>query len=80
MKALDVITLALVIVGGVNWGLVGLFDFDLVSAILGQGAAETAPSSALSRVVYLLVAASALWQIRVLARLASSGRGAIPAR
>lgn len=80
MKALDIITLALLIASGVNWGLVGLFDFDLVSAILGEGAAESAPSSALSRGVYVLVAASALWQVRVLAQLASSGRGAIPAR
>ena len=72
MRFLDVATLALVIVGGLNWGLVGLFDFDLVSAIFGQGANETAPSSAISRVVYILVALSALWQIKVLAELAGS--------
>ena len=72
MKALDLITLALVIVGGLNWGLVGLFDFDLVSAIFGEGADETARSSALSRIVYILVALSALWQIRSFATLSSS--------
>ncbi len=72
MKILDLITLALVIVGGLNWGLVGLFDFDLVSAIFGQGAEETAPSSAISRIVYILVALSALWQIKVLAEIAGS--------
>ncbi|MFN3892944.1 MAG: DUF378 domain-containing protein [Beijerinckiaceae bacterium] len=71
MRTLDLVTLALVIVGGLNWGLVGAFDFDLVSAILGQGADETAPSSALSRAVYILVALSALWQIRSFADQAS---------
>lgn len=54
MKALNILTLVLVIVGGLNWGLVGLFGFDLVAAILGAG-------SALARVVYVLVGLSALW-------------------
>ncbi|HYX46202.1 MAG TPA: DUF378 domain-containing protein [Sphingomicrobium sp.] len=56
MKVLNTITLLLVIVGGINWGLVGLFGFDLVAAIFGQ-------MSALSRIVYTLVGISALWQI-----------------
>jgi uncharacterized membrane protein YuzA (DUF378 family) len=56
MKALNLITLLLVIVGGVNWGLVGLFEFDLVAALFGEG-------SALSRIVYTLVGLSALYQI-----------------
>jgi uncharacterized protein len=56
MKALNLITLVLVIVGGLNWGLVGLFDFDLVATILGAG-------SALARLVYILVGVSALWQL-----------------
>jgi hypothetical protein len=56
MKAVNVITLLLVIVGGVNWGLVGLFSFDLVAAIFGAG-------STLSRLVYILVGLSALWQV-----------------
>ena len=50
------ITWILVIVGGLNWGLVGAFDFDLVAALFGDG-------SALSRIVYVLVGLSALWQI-----------------
>ena len=37
MKALNLIALILVIVGGVNWGLVGLFNFDLVATLLGAG-------------------------------------------
>ena len=56
MKILNTITLLLVIVGGLNWGLVGLFDFDLVAAIFGAG-------SLLSRIVYVLVGLSAAWQI-----------------
>ena len=53
MKPFHIITLLLVIVGGVNWGLVGLFNFDLVATIFGAG-------SPLSRLVYILVGASAL--------------------
>jgi uncharacterized membrane protein YuzA (DUF378 family) len=56
MKALNIITLLLVIVGGLNWGLVGAFNFDLVAALFGEG-------SALSRIVYVLVGLSALWQV-----------------
>ncbi|TFW14221.1 DUF378 domain-containing protein [Brevundimonas intermedia] len=56
MKALNLLTLFLVIVGGLNWGLVGAFEFDLVAALFGEG-------SVLSRVVYCLVGLSALWQI-----------------
>lgn len=56
MKALNLITLVLLIVGGLNWGLVGAFEFDLVASIFGEG-------SALSRLVYVLVGLSALWQI-----------------
>jgi uncharacterized protein len=59
MKALNGITLALLIVGGLNWGLVGVFSFDLVAAIFGTG-------SALSRIVYSLVGLSALWQATAL--------------
>lgn len=74
MKALDLTALALVIIGGLNWGLVGLFDFDLVTAIFGQGAAESAEASWLSRIVYIVVALSALWLIKVFADLASDRR------
>jgi uncharacterized protein len=52
----DWIALILVIVGGLNWGLVGLFDFDLVAAIFGAG-------STLSRIVYILVSLAALYMI-----------------
>jgi uncharacterized membrane protein YuzA (DUF378 family) len=56
MKIVNTLTLVLLIVGGLNWGLVGLFGFDLVAALFGA-------MSPLSRIVYTLVGASALWQI-----------------
>jgi hypothetical protein len=56
MKALNLTTLILLIVGGLNWGLVGLLSFDLVAAIFGS-------SSTLSRLVYVAVGASAVWQV-----------------
>jgi uncharacterized membrane protein YuzA (DUF378 family) len=56
MRILNSITLVLLIVGGLNWGLVGLLDFDLVAAIFGE-------MSLLSRIVYVLVGISALWQV-----------------
>ena len=61
MRAVNIITLVLLIVGGLNWGLVGLFGFDLVAALFGE-------MSALSRIVYILVGASALLQIIPLVR------------
>ena len=66
MKFINILTLVLVIVGGLNWGLVGLFDFDLVAAIFGAG-------SMLSRLVYILVGLSAAWQIVPLFATLGSG-------
>lgn len=56
MKALNLTTLILLIVGGINWGLVGLFDFDLVATLFGE-------DTLVSNLVYVLVGASALVQI-----------------
>jgi len=70
-KPLDLITLVLVIVGALNWGLVGLFKFDLVAAIVGKDFGEV---NILSRIVYVLVALSGIYQLSVLARLASDDR------
>ncbi|MBP7006467.1 MAG: DUF378 domain-containing protein [Candidatus Pacebacteria bacterium] len=54
LKTLDIISLILVIVGGLNWGLVGILNFDLVATIFGD-------MSALSRIVYSLVGVSAIY-------------------
>lgn len=65
MRFLNVLTLVLIIIGGVNWLLVGLFEFDLVAALFGGSTAT------LSRVVYGLVGLSALWQLTTIPRLAA---------
>ncbi|WEX11244.1 DUF378 domain-containing protein [Chelativorans sp. AA-79] len=57
MHALNIITLILIIVGGLNWLLVGLFQFDLVAAIFGG------QEAVVSRVIYILVGLSAVWQL-----------------
>lgn len=59
MKMLDVLTGALVVIGALNWGLVGLFQLDLVAALFGMRFGET---SALTSVVYALVGLSGLYQ------------------
>lgn len=58
----DKIALALLIVGGLNWGLVGIFSFDLVAWLFGGTGAI------ISRIVYVLVALSAIWCITLLFR------------
>ena len=59
MKILDKIALVLIIIGAINWGLIGLFQFNLVSAIFGE-------MSVLSRIIYSLVGISGLWGIKLL--------------
>lgn len=61
MKILKLISLVLVIVGGLNWLLVGLFNFNLVTALLGDGT--------LSTIVYVLVGLAALYSITIFADL-----------
>jgi len=56
MNAVDLIALILVIVGGLNWGLVGLLDFDLVATLFGE-------MSVISRAVYSLVGLAAIYMI-----------------
>ncbi len=59
MKAVELLALVLVLVGALNWGLVGLFGFDLVATLFGE-------MSMLARVVYSLVGLSALYVAAVL--------------
>lgn len=56
MKVIGTIALILLIIGGLNWGLVGFFNFDLVKTIFGD-------MSIISRIVYALVGISALYVI-----------------
>ena len=60
MKKLDILAAVLVIVGGLNWGLVALGEFDLVAALVGLDFGET---NTLSRIVYGLVGLSAIYAI-----------------
>ena len=60
--AMDKIALLLVIIGAVNWGLIGIFQFDLVASIFGGQAAVV------SRIIYTLVGAAGLWCISLLFR------------
>jgi uncharacterized membrane protein YuzA (DUF378 family) len=60
MKRLDILAAVLVVVGGLNWGLVSLAEFDLVATIVGLDFGET---NAASRVIYGLVGLAAVYQI-----------------
>jgi uncharacterized membrane protein YuzA (DUF378 family) len=59
MKVLDKIALTLVIIGAINWGLIGLLEFNLVDTLFGVG-------TILSRIVYSLVGLSGLYSIKIL--------------
>lgn len=59
MTIMDRVALSIAIIGGLNWGSIGVFNLDLVAFAFGDG-------SALSRVVYTLVGLSALWCITLL--------------
>ena len=65
MKTLTWIALILLIVGGLNWLLVGAFNFDLVAALFGD-------MSALSRIVYIVVGLAALYVLFMSAKLTRS--------
>lgn len=60
MKRLDIIAAALVVVGGLNWGLVAVAEFDLVAALVGLEFGET---NVASRAVYGLVGIAAAYQV-----------------
>lgn len=59
MKIIDKIALVLVIIGAIVWGIVGIFNFNVVDAIFGVG-------SIISRIIYILVGISGLWAIKLL--------------
>lgn len=59
---MDTLALILVIVGALNWGMIGLFQFDLIAAIFGG------MSSTIARVLYTLVGLAGIWGITLLFR------------
>jgi len=68
MRAVNIIALVLIIIGGLNWGLVGFFDYNLVDAVFGDG-------STVSRVVYALVGVAALYKVAVAIGSRAMGSG-----
>lgn len=60
---MDILALILIIIGALNWGLIGLFQFDLVAAIFGGSA------SVLSRIIYGLVGIAGIWGITLLSKV-----------
>ena len=74
MKGLDAATMAVLAVGGLNWLLVGLFEFDLVAWIFGG--MDFGETNVASRIVYVLVGVCAIyWIPRLPALLSAAGRG-----
>jgi uncharacterized membrane protein YuzA (DUF378 family) len=65
LNALDWVALVLMVIGGINWGLVGALDLDLVATLFGPGALA-------SRVVYMGVGLAALYGVVLMARLGRS--------
>lgn len=59
MKIIDTIALILVIIGAINWGLIGAFNFNLVDTLFGE-------MSTVSRIIYILVGISGIWAIKLL--------------
>ncbi len=59
MKTIDTIALILIIIGAINWGLIGFFSFDLVAAIFGA-------MTTFTRIIYALVGISGIWGIKLL--------------
>lgn len=65
MNALDWIAALLVVIGGINWGLVGLFNFDLVAAIFGE-------MSVLATIMYDLIGLAALYMIYAMLKMSKT--------
>ena len=66
MKKIDIVSAALLIVGGLNWGLVAVANFDLVAAIFGLNFGQT---NAATRIIYGLVGLAAVYQLTQLRAL-----------
>jgi hypothetical protein len=69
-NAIDWLALVLVIVGGLNWGLVGLFKYNLVDSIFGE-------ASVLSRIIYVLVGLSAVYMVFSASKIANPTHRAV---
>lgn len=71
MKYINFLALTVLIVGGLNWGLIGLFNFDLVATLFGGA------TSWLSRTVYTLVGLSAVYSLMFYSRIDSDRKNVL---
>lgn len=67
-RLLNVITRIILIAGGINWGLYGAFDFDLIALLFGRGSDAIAQPTLTSQIAYIVVGLAAAWQGVVLIR------------
>ena len=65
MKTIDYIALVLVVIGAINWGLVGILDFDLVRVLFGD-------MSILSRIIYIVIGVAGLYSLSFFGRIATN--------
>lgn len=63
IKALDITALTIVIIGAINWGLVGFFNFNLVGMLTGGG------TSFIARIIYALVGIAGIYMLSLYSRL-----------
>ncbi|MCE5199854.1 MAG: DUF378 domain-containing protein [Armatimonadota bacterium] len=68
MRALTITALVLMVIGAINWGLIGFFSFNLVTAIFGTSTAGVV----VSRIIYALVGLAGIYGISMLLRLSES--------
>ncbi len=65
VNSLDYVALVLIIIGALNWGLVGLFGFNLIDTIFGAG-------SILARIIYIIVGLAGLYTLYLISKISSS--------
>jgi len=68
LRIVNLFTLLVVILGGINWGLIGAFQFDVISLLFGRGAGRTSNPTLTAQVFYVLIGLCAAWQFVVLFR------------
>ena len=65
-KGLDYVALALIIIGAINWGLIGFFQFDLVAALFGRMA------SWISRIIYAVIGIAGLYSLTLFGKVSQN--------
>lgn len=65
-KTFDYIALALIVIGAINWGLIGFFQFDLVAALFGG------MTSWISRVIYAIIGISGIYSLTLFGRISNN--------